>query len=404
MHTDIVIIGGGASGLAAALWAKRTAPSLKVTLAEALDRYGKKLLATGNGRCNIMNDLADAGSYIGKESFIAPALSLYKQEYAALWEETGVPLMREGEGRVYPRVNQASAVLDALRFRLEELDVKGMTGFKAERIERNTKGFRVFSDNALIEAKHVIVATGGKAGRGLGENESFITLLKPLGHSFSRVYPALTCLKTQKGLLNGLKGVRLRGEISLWQGDTCLKAETGEILFQDDGLSGIAAMQLSLTAAPLVGTKSLHARLSPLGEDARESTLRRVKRYPLRQAQYLFTGEVNRMIVLNALKRAGISPVQRADSLSGKQISALASALSDWRIPITTCGSFSEAQVMLGGANTDEFDADTLESRLVKGLYAAGELLDVTGPCGGYNLEWAWASGMLAGRKAAESL
>ena len=404
MDTDILIIGGGASGLAAAISAKKAAPDCSVTVAEALDRCGKKLLATGNGRCNIMNLLASPESYAGDRAFTETALSVYKQRYPAFWDELGVLLAVESEGRMYPAVNQASAVLDALRLRLKDLGLDEMTGCRVTRIVKKGNGFAVSYAGGEMTCRRVILATGGKAGKGLGENESFRELLSPHGHTFTRLYPALTCLKTQKGLLSGLKGVRLRGEAALYRGGTLLKSEAGEVLFQDDGLSGIAVMQLSLAAAPHIGDGELFVRLSPLGKAAQEIVARRVQSYPERQAQQLLAGAVNRMIALNALKRCGISPVKPAKALTEREIQALSQALEKWDIPVVAAGSFAEAQVMLGGVKTEEFDPKTMESRKLRGLYAAGELFDVTGPCGGYNLEWAWASGLLAGRRAVESL
>ncbi len=404
MNADILVIGAGASGLAAALGAKYAAPHCQVVIAEAMDRCGKKLLATGNGRCNIMNAQAAPESYFGDSAFTAEALGQYQNNYPAFWDAIGVLLAIEGEGRMYPQVNQASAVLDALRLSAEDRKIKTVTGFRVEQIKKPDNGFAAEGSEQSIRCKRVILATGGKAGKGLGENDSFVRLLQPFGHSFTPLYPALTCLKTYKGLFNGLKGVRLRGEVQLLQKDRLLGRETGEVLFQDDGVSGIAVMQLSLPAAPLIGKEKLFLRLSPLGKTAKEIVARRAKAAPEREAQQLLAGTVNRLILLNALKRAGIAPALRAGDLRSEQLSALSEALECWDIPIIAAGSFSEAQVMLGGAKTNEFFAETLESRLVHGLYAAGELLDVTGPCGGYNLEWAWASGLLAGRKAAESL
>lgn len=403
MNTDILVIGGGASGMSAAIAAKQAAPRCSVVLAEALDRCGKKLLATGNGRCNIMNAQAMPENYLGGSGFAAEALKQYRRVCAGFWEALGVPLMLEGEGRMYPRVNQASAVVDALRLRLTDLDIRTETGFRAERIEKLDSGFAVAGGGQEITCKRIVLATGGKAGKGLGENDSFVRLLQPFGHTFTKMYPALTCLKTRKGLLGGLKGVRQRGEVKLFRGDSLLGSENGEVLFQDDGVSGIAVMQLSLLAAPLIGKEALTLRLSPL-EKAAEIIARRMEASPNREMQQLLAGTVNRMILLNALKRSGISPSKPAKTLTQGEIQALADALERWDIPILGSGSFSEAQVMLGGANTCEFETETMESRKLRGLYAAGELLDITGPCGGYNLEWAWASGLLAGRKAAESL
>lgn len=215
---------------------------------------------------------------------------------------------------MYPSVNQASAVLDALRLRLSDLGITELTGCRVTRIEKKGEGFRALTEDGSFLCRRLIVATGGRAGKGLGENESFKELLSPLGHKFSRDCPALTCLKTHKGMLSGLKGVRLRGEAALYRGKTLLKSEAGEVLFQDDGLSGIAVMQLSLAAAPLIGAKDLFVRLSPLGKAAGETVARRVKMFPERQAQQLLAGTVNRMIALNALKRSMFAPCSISSS------------------------------------------------------------------------------------------
>ena len=405
MNYDIAVIGGGAAGLAAAICAAKAAKGRRVAVLEAQDRCGRKLPATGNGRCNIMNANARAEDYVGDAAFIAPALRLYRENYEAFWEDLGVPLALETEGRMYPRVNQASAVLDALRFRLADLGVELHTGFAAEKAEKTEDGYLVSAPNARFSCKRLIVATGGRAGKGLGENESFVRLLTPLRHTHTRVYPALTWLKAPKGLLTGLKGIRLRGEVMLLQGGKTLGRETGEVLFRDDGVSGIAVMQLSLLAAPLLSEGvPLEIRLSLLGEEAAAFLARRAALCPEREIQYLAAGAVNRLLMLHALKRADIAPARRVSTLNKAELQRLAGQMRFWDIPVVGMGGFEEAQVMLGGVSTREFDPETLESRLQRGLYAAGEMLDVTGPCGGYNLEWAWASGMLAGRKAAESL
>ncbi len=405
MRFDILVLGGGASGMMAALQAKSTAPGASVAIAEALPRLGKKLLATGNGRCNLMNDLATPASYTGDAGFSAPALSLYRENSEALWRALGLFLMREDEGRVYPATNQASSVLDILRLALRERGVQEITGARVTSLARVQGGLQLRGEGFEYRARRVILATGGLAGKGLGENDSFQKLLTPFGHKITPVYPALTCLKTARQDVAGLKGVRLRGEIQLLQEGRCLESEKGEVLFQEDGLSGIAAMQLSLLAAPLLKQgKRLCARLSPMPGDAHSEVERRALAHPERPAEELLTGAVNRLIALLALKRSGIAPSRRAGTLLPGEVEVLSRELANWQIPLLGTGDFSQAQVMLGGADTDGFEPDTLRSRRVPELYASGELLNVTGPCGGYNLEWAWASGMLAGQAAARSL
>ena len=399
MNTDILIIGGGASGLTAAVCARDANPGCRITVAEKLPRPGKKLLATGNGRCNLMNENAASGDYLGDADFIRPALEGYRRDYAAFWDRLGLELKSEEEGRIYPACNQASAVLDVLRLGLRDRNIDLRTECPVTRLGFDRGMFTAVCPEEEIRARRVILATGGKAGKGLGENDSFQTLAGPLGHRVIRPRPALTCLKVPKDCVAGLKGIRLRGRIRLMDGETPLWTETGEVLFQEDGISGIAAMQLSLR---LPDAKKPAAELSVVAEGAAEKLLSRRQRFRVRRNEELLTGLVNRMIALSALKRCGIDPAGNVGNLTDRELERLAETLSRWRIPITGTGDFASAQVMIGGLDTRQFDPERLESKSVPGFFACGEALNVTGPCGGYNLEWAWAGGMLAGRKAAE--
>ena len=396
---DIAVIGGGASGMAAAICAADTAPKARVCVCEALPRVGKKLLATGNGRCNLMNETARAEAYFGESAFISPALELYKREYPAFWSLLGLRLSTEEAGRVYPAGNQAAAVLDVLRLALSERHVSELTECEVTKIAPDRGGFLLSTARGPLRARRVILATGGRAGKGLSENDSFEKLLRPLGHRFTPLFPALTWLTVPREHIAGLKGLRYRGSIALYEEDRLLSREEGEVLFQDEALSGIASMQLSLFAA---GRRHLSAVMSLVPEDF--DILARAERFAGRTAGELLTGAVNKQMALLALKRCLIPVTAPVSSLKKEALLRLQRELTAWRVPVTGTGDFRSAQVMLGGADTREFDENTLESKKVPGLYACGELLDVTGPCGGYNLEWAWACGMLAGRKAAESL
>lgn len=397
-NIDILIIGGGASGLTAAVCARDAAPERCILVAEKLPRPGKKLLATGNGRCNLMNTGATPESYLADPAFVRPALEQYQKEYLSFWNGLGLELVREEEGRVYPACNQASAVEDVLRLGLSDRGAELRTDCPVTRITPKGTGFSVLCGDETVFARRIILATGGKAGKGLGENDSFRTLAGGLGHRVTEVYPALTCLKVPRDCVAGLKGIRLKGEIRLEDNGKTVWEERGEVLFQEDGISGIAAMQLSLR---LKGLSRPCVILSPMPDGTEEKLQMRRKAFSGRVCSELLTGAVNRMIALSALKRGGIAPNQPVSALTDAEIGRLARELVCWRIPVTGTGDFALAQVMAGGLDTKEFDAETLESRRVSGLYACGEALDVTGPCGGFNLEWAWASGMLAGRKAA---
>lgn len=385
----------------AAICAKEAAPKLTVCVSEAQIRTGKKLLATGNGRCNLMNLSASCEDYSADPAFVAPALDLYRQDYPALWGRLGLNLRNEG-GLVYPASNQASTVLDVLRLRLSDLGIEERISSPVTSIKRRGEGF-VCGD---ICARRVILATGSRAGKGLGENESYKTLLSPFSHRFTPVYPALTFFTVPPAEIAGLKGMRLKTTVTLMSGAEAVSRETGEILFSDESVSGIAAMQLSLAAGPLLAAKKqLFLRVEPFGGSLYSELERRRKLVPQRTLDEFLTGLTVKRIALTAYKRAGISPLSRtAGTLTDSELKRLDAALTLWDIPVTGTGSFREAQVMLGGVSTTEFNPETMESKLVPGLYCCGEMLDVTGKCGGYNLEWAWASGSLAGRKAALSL
>ena len=406
-HTDIAIIGGGASGLAAAVSAKMNG-NVRVEILEKYPRTGKKLLATGNGRCNLYNENASCDKFFGAKAFARHALTSFDKD--AFFASVGLEIKVNENGLAYPLSNQAGAVLDCLRFTCQEAGVTETTDFQVSKIEGKKGKFKITSVNGdVVFAKRVILATGSMAQPKLGGNNAFQTLLKPLGHSFQKCLPALSYLKTNPNDVGGLKGMKYQGEIALFEGEKEIAKETGEILFSENGVSGIAAMQLSLYAAnPLSKGRPLSLKMSPLPmsrADAEKFIEKRKNLFPDRTLDEFLTGVVAKRIAQAAFKRAGITPLSRcASTLTSNEIQKTAKELTEWICPVTGIGGFDVCQVMLGGADTKDFDDKTMESRILPGLYAAGELLDVTGSCGGYNLTWAWASGTLAGRMAAISL
>lgn len=401
---DVLVIGGGASGLSAGLSAARAGAG-RVAVLERQARVGKKLLATGNGRCNLYHYGLRAEAYAGDRAFIRAVLEDFQADdfFASL----GLPVVVEEGGCAYPGSNQASAVLDCLRLTSGEAGVQEICEFEASRLENGRKGWRVWAaDGRSVSAARVIIAAGGMAAPRLGGSNAFRSLLAPLGHTFTPCLPALTRLCARPSDVAGLKGLRCAGTIALSVNGRETSRETGEVLFAEDGVSGIAAMQLSIYAAEALRRGDrVEVHLSVGGGLDAEAILARARRFPERALEEFLTGIVPKRIGQAALKRAGIAPLSRlAGSLSREEAARAADELNDWVIPVTGLPGFDGAQVMLGGVRCREFCADTLESRLASGLYACGELFDVTGPCGGYNLAWAWASGCMAGRCAAESL
>jgi len=369
---DTVIIGAGASGLAAAISA---VGSSGVVLFERLPRAGKKILATGNGRCNAGNVHALEHEYHNR-AFALPALRRF--DIRAFFRSLGLMLREDAEGRLYPRSNTAASVLDALRFGALRAGAEIRCGTVMHEIAPTREGFLL---NGSIAARRVIVAAGGCAAPAQGSDGSGFALLGQLGHAIIEPRPALVALRCDSPLLKMLKGLRCHAHISIEQnGKICSSAE-GEILFTEDGISGIAAMEISRWAAP---GAVVVLDLLP------EMTLEQVRALLQELAQ-----------ACPEQPLAGILPKRIGEAVqrqSERQGGDLVACLKRFVFPVTGTRGFANAQVTAGGADVAQFDPETMESRLHKGLYACGEVLDVDGCCGGFNLQWAWASGQLAGK------
>lgn len=395
---DIAIIGGGASGMMCAIALKKRQPALAVTVFERQSRVGRKLLSTGNGRCNLTNLHITPAHYFGSAAFVAPTLAACTSEdVLGAFDSLGLSCVPDEEGRVYPMSHQAASVLDALRLSMDELGVDVRTSFEVSAV---SGGFSLRSiDGQMASAQSLVLATGGQAGRKLGGTDASLKLGKMLGHTPTRCTPSLVQLKTAAAPIRALKGIRAMCEISLLARGKAIDRARGEILFTEYGVSGIAAMSLGRAAAQLAPRPG-ELSLNFLGMDARsaEAKLARMKNaIPHRSLEDFLGGVVNKRLGQTLMKSADVLPLSRsAGSLSADELARLARALVDWRLPLEGTKGFEEAQVTSGGLRVDEFDSHTLESRLVPRLYAIGEALDVDGPCGGFNLHWAWASALAA--------
>jgi predicted Rossmann fold flavoprotein len=397
--TTVLIIGGGAAGLAAAVCAARQ--GAHVTILEKMDRVGKKILATGNGRCNLLN--AGPLRYHGGEAFARAVLShADARRVSAFFESLGLSLREEEEGRVYPASGQASSVLDVLRMGCARHGVETVCGAAVSHIEKRPEGWSAFAGGAEYKADALIVTGGGKAAPKLGSDGSAYALLTSQGHRLTTPRPALTQLKTETGPIRGLAGIRAQAELTLTREGKTLAREQGEILFTEYGVSGVAAMQLARDAMGTV----LHIDLLPAihieASDVLPGLLARVELFSGFPLEQYFTGWLPSRLGMALLKQANIGPLSRlCSTLSRQEISALAALLSDFSLAVTGVQGFDSAQVTAGGIDTVGFDPASLASRLAPGLFAAGEVLHVDGDCGGFNLLFAWASGMLAGEAAA---
>lgn len=388
------VIGGGAAGLmAACVLAKGGA---EVTVLERQVRVGKKLLATGNGRCNFTNLNIDPshyhGSFAGMEAFLR---RFTPERIMAEFAEMGVPGAADAQGRVYPASNTASSVLDALRLTLFERGGRERTGFEVSSVRPEKGGFTLRTADGDIErCQYLLVACGGAAAPKQGGVDGGYRILKQLGHEIAPVKPVIAPLNTDTASIKGLKGMRVRCKARLIDGDREVRTESGEALFTDYGLSGICIMQLA---------RDVHALQRPavsldLAEGFEETGMfARARMLGQRPLEDFLNGLIQRRLGWNVLRAAGISDMSRqTSSLSRREISAIWRALRDFRVNVKSVCALESAQATAGGAHMSGFDEKTLMSKRVPGLFAAGEVCDVDGDCGGYNLHWAWSSALAA--------
>ena len=413
----VAVIGGGAAGMMAAIEAARAGAI--VTLIEKNPQLGKKLATTGNGRCNYTNlDMEDqiGGKFRGfHPEFAAPALDVLPPEAVLDWfRAIGVEPRFRGS-YVYPNSDQASAVVDALREELHRLSVK--VHYNAEvksvqRIDADEGYFMIQCTDAVVKADRVILAAGSKAAPKTGSNGDGYFIARKQGHTIVPYVPALCGIRCAGDAFRALAGIRTEAALELVIDGHSVDREAGELQLVDYGISGIPVFQLSRYAAYALqeGKKAaVYINFLPgftdEAEDPRECALRlyrqRQQRLAGRKMESFFTGLLHQKLGQLLLRMASVRPELPVAELSEKQLRSLASLSVRFKAECAEMNGFLQAQVVAGGVDTTEVDPGTMASRLVPGLYFAGEVLDIDGICGGYNLQWAWASGFVAGRHAA---
>lgn len=400
----IIVVGGGASGIAAAISAAAPLagnPKLEVLLLEGLDKVGKKILATGNGRCNLTN------SQISSEHYFSSAPKAMKEFLKNMPTEQTLTLFcnfhmltaEEDKGRIYPHTRMAATVRDVL---LRGLDTQGVvvkTEHKVTSITPDKGGYTVrCSNGAQFFGNAVILSAGGKAAPKQGTNGEGFALAEQLGHTIAPIYPCLTAFRSDAKYCKGLKGVRAHGDVTIKLNGREWAKESGEIQFTDYGISGIPAFQLSCHMRPGRNNAELVIDLIPfMDDDDLVRILREARFYenqPLIDA--LPQGLVHPKLLSCAFDAAKIPKNLLVKKASHQQYIHLAYALKHLSFPVTGVQGWDQAQVTGGGVNLEELNHD-FSSKLHPGLYLTGEVLDVVGECGGYNLHWAWASGVRAG-------
>jgi predicted Rossmann fold flavoprotein len=397
----IGIIGGGASGMAAALAAAEN-PNVQVLLLERQARLGKKLLATGNGRCNLTNLHANDRGYHGNDAgFAQYAISAFKPQETLAWFRTlGLFTVAEESGKVYPYSDQANSVVDCLRFALEKPNITVYTGCEVAKIKRSGGGFLLETAEESIFCDKVIVACGGLAGTKLGGSMAGYKLLSKLGHHSTRLRPALVQLKSSWGGVVGLKGVRTNCRAEILHDGQVFAASCGELQFTEYGISGPVIFEISRDVCQ--GNGQWLCRLDFLPEVEEQALLHELQRRrgTNLSAEELLTGILHNRLGRVLTKAAGIAPNREMKQLGDTELLAVCQSVKSFELELTEPLGMDSAQVTAGGILTEEFDSQTMESRLIPGLYACGEILDIDGDCGGYNLQWAWSSGRLAGLSA----
>lgn len=397
----IGIIGAGASGMAAALEAAK-APNTQVLLLERQARVGRKLQATGNGRCNLSNLYADQKGYHGENAtFVSAAIGRFSVDNTLQWfEDLGLYTVAEPSGRVYPYSDQANSVVDVLRFGLERKNIQLVTGFEVCRAKKVDGGFLLEGNGESYSCDKLIIACGGLAGTKLGGSMAGYQLLRSFGHKATKLRPALVQVKSSWNGCGALKGVRANCHAAVYRDGQLHSESTGELQFTEYGLSGPVMFEISRDVCTT--REEWVCRLDFLPDLTKEQIVAMLECRLERDipTEELLTGILHNRLGRILTKAAGISGGLRSAQLRRDELERLADTVKSLEISLTEPLGMDSAQVTAGGIRTAEFDENTMESRIVPGLYACGEVLDIDGDCGGYNLQWAWSSGRLAGASA----
>ncbi|HZJ82682.1 MAG TPA: NAD(P)/FAD-dependent oxidoreductase [Clostridia bacterium] len=404
---QVVIVGGGASGMIAAIAAKRQGAD--VTILERNPRIGKKILATGNGRCNFTNIYCDIDYYHGNNpKFIYSPLSQFSP-YDAIdfFEELGISHKIEELGKVFPMSDQASSVLDVLRYELEQRQVNVICNAYVTEIWGKERSFFLkLEDGSIIQGDRVILATGGKAMPSSGSDGNGFNLAKKMGHSLTDVFPGLVQIMLEESFFKQIQGVKFVGTAEILYSDQSIVQDRGDILFANYGVSGPPILQLSRKVGELLNEgKKLELKITIIDTMSRDEVKKfmddRFETTKEKAVDFSLVGLINKRLIPVLLKEAQIENIKRpVRSLSLDERSRIADILMDWRFEIKGTRGWSNAQVTAGGVNTDDIDPKTMESKIIKGLYLTGEVMDIDGQCGGFNLQWAWSSGFIAGKNA----
>ncbi len=396
----LAIIGAGASGLCAAIEAKKANPLIQIVVFERMQKAAKKILATGNGRCNFTNDDLSLKHFHGNNKFLESILSNDFSKIKVFFRRLGV-LSYEENGRIYPRSQQASTIKDALLKNVESEDTIIKTDFHINQIKKANNGFMV--NDEYFDS--VIICSGGKAASVHGSDGSCYKFAEAFGHKLTPLYPALCGLVISDKDLNLLKGVRAECNVKLYSANTLLGSESGEIQFTDKAISGIPVMNLSHLCE---NKKNLKINLDLCPEINEKDLFNHIKltvdNSPDIEIESVLNGIVNLKLGFAVINRSGIKPQTKSNYVKDFQIKEVVKQLKSFEINIKSAKGFDNAQITKGGINTNDVSPETMMSKRTEGLFLCGEILDIHGDCGGYNLHLAFTTGRIAGNSAGNFL
>lgn len=407
IYHDILVIGGGASGLVAAIHAKDLGKD--VAIIEGTDRIGKKILTTGNGRCNISNVTA-CPPYIAynssNDNFFKGTLDKFTvDDTKDFFLSLGLPIIELENGKLFPASLQASSIIDIFRFALEEKKIPLYTNCKINSIHKD-KLFNLSTDNEefpSFSCGKLVLAAGGSSAVKTGSDGSGHKLAKTLSHSIINPIPGIVQLKLDYPHLKALSGVKFAGQVGVYVNYKLIREDLGEVLFTDYGISGPPILQLSSIASKAMANKmkvTLVVDMMPeqSQEDVDNFIQGHLSVFSHRSISNALIGVINKKLIPILLKDIGIYNIHMpCDELDWKSKKLLCERLKKWEFICTGTNGFNNAQLTVGGVNTKEVNPSTLESKIIDNLYFCGEILDVNGDCGGFNLQWAWSSGILVG-------
>ena len=400
----VIIIGGGASGLVAAITSARR--GYETIILEKNDRVGKKILATGNGRCNYSNMTISSYNYYGADyNFVENILNEFTPEkIVGFFKELGIQEYIDDTGKIYPNSLQASSVLDVLRMECNYLGVQEICGSEVIEIKREGNKFKITTNEKPYICDKVIASFGGKASPQLSSSGSGYDILAKLGHKTKKVFPGLVQLKLKSNYLKRLSGIKIEGNLIAYCDNKEIKRDQGEILFTNYGISGPPVLQISRHCIEKIeDEKDVEIKIDLFPQYEKNELFQLIEsrfiNMKYKSIKESFIGLINKGLIDTILMESNISNVDEPGTkFNTKEIYKIVNTLKEWKFKVLGPYYWEHAQVTAGGIDTKEINPTTMESKIVKNLYITGEIMDVDGDCGGYNLHWAWATGYIAGR------